>query len=64
MFTEIRVCRICGERFDVKDAAIWRVNGKKICPMCGTRQALMAIGINDSRVLNSIIDELRGEENE
>ena len=44
--TELRSCPICGRRYSGVPALSRTDNKTKICPDCGTRQALESIGVD------------------
>lgn len=44
--TELRICPICGRRYSGVPALSRTDNKTKICPDCGTRQALESIGVD------------------
>ena len=44
--TELRICPICGRPYSGVPALYRTDNKTKICPDCGTRQALESIGVD------------------
>lgn len=44
--TELRICPICGKPYSGVPALSRTDNKTKICPDCGTRQALESIGVD------------------
>ena len=44
--TELRICPICGRPYSGVPALSRIDNKTKICPDCGTRQALASIGVD------------------
>ena len=44
--TELRICPICGRPYSGVPALSRTDNKTKICPDCGTRQALESIGVD------------------
>ena len=44
--TELRICPICGRPYSCVPALSRTDNKTKICPDCGTRQALESIGVD------------------
>ena len=44
--TELRICPICGRPYSGVPALSRTDNKTKICPDCGTRQALESIGLD------------------
>ena len=44
--TELRICPICGRPYSGVPAISRTDNKTKICPDCGTRQALESIGVD------------------
>ena len=44
--TELRICPICGRPYSGVPALSRTDNKTKICPGCGTRQALESIGVD------------------
>ena len=44
--TELRICPICGRPYSGVPALSRTDNKTKICPDCGTRQALASIGVD------------------
>ena len=44
--TELRICPICGRTYSGVPALSRTDNKTKICPDCGTRQALESIGVD------------------
>ena len=58
-----RICRLCGQEYRERSATS-RVDGKPICPDCGTLEALKSIGVSDeeSEKILSIIHKRIGEQ--
>ena len=44
--TELRICPICGRPYSGVPALSRTDNKTKICPDCGTRQALESLGVD------------------
>ena len=63
--TEKARCPICGQEYIGAPALSREDNQTLICPDCGTRQALAAIGVTDTEAVISRIheyDERRAQE--
>ena len=52
--TELRICPICGRPYSGVPALSRTDNKTKICPDCGTRQALESIGVDKEGLLFEI----------
>lgn len=59
--TELRICPICGRPYSGVPALSRTDNKTKICPDCGTRQALESIGVDkeEQEKILSIIHQHR-----
>lgn len=57
--TELRICPICGRPYSGVPALSRTDNKTKICPDCGTRQALESIGVDkeEQEMILSIIHQ-------
>ena len=65
--TEKQRCPICGQEYTGAPALSRTDNQTLICPDCGTRQALAAIGVTDTDAVIARIheyDERRAQEEE
>lgn len=57
--TELRICPICGKKFDMDHAALSRTdNATYICSDCGVRQALESIGMTDKAAQDKVLDKV------
>ena len=60
--TELRICPICGRPYSGVPALSRTDNKTKICPDCGTRQALESIGVDkeeQEKILSIIHGSMR-----
>ena len=51
------ICPICGGEYSAPPALSRRDNKTRICPDCGTREALQAAGANE-QTISAILDEI------
>lgn len=64
---ESRTCPICGKTYHEYPSLSRKDNTTPICPDCGTRQALEAVGISAEKqekileIIHQKIDEVNGE---
>ena len=55
--TEKQRCPICGQEYTDEPALSRKDNQTLICPDCGTREALAAIGVQDEEAVIARIHE-------
>lgn len=62
--TEKARCPICGQEYTGAPALSREDNQTLICPDCGTRQALAAIGVTDTEAVIERIHDYEAQEEE